>query len=163
MKLNRQLSKKIIESVEFFYDHVYKRGELEQLEVLGDHRLLDIFKRQEMAEEENFAPKPFEDLVEPQIVAVSKIQEDELYVVVFGVGASYVVEAPDMSGGSFTKNAFALVDMSGRRPKVEKFIVGRENETKIKLLKKHLVADYFKHFNDRALKKDHSSETLLSR
>jgi hypothetical protein len=114
----------------------------------------------EMDEMEHFAPKPFEDLIDPQVVAVSQGQE---YVVVFGVGAEYEVEAPDMyesPGGSYINNAFALVDMSGRRPQVEKFIVGDKSDTKIDLLKKHLRADHFRHFNDRALKKDLREENL---
>lgn len=82
---------------------------------------------------------------------------------VFGVGATYQVEAPDMyesTGGSYTNNAFALVDMSGKRPQVEKFIVGRENDSKMDLLKKHLEAGGFEHLNDRALKKDLRDEDL---
>jgi len=153
--MNRTLFKKIIGAVESFYDHSYKRSSSKQLQVLGEERFEDMDIEGEM-----FAPKPFEDLVDPQVVAVSQRQE---YVVVFGVGASYQVEAPDMyesQGGSYTNNAFALVDMSGRRPQIEKFIVGRENNTKVDLLKKHLNASNFKHFNDRAMKKDLRDENL---
>lgn len=160
MKINRQLEKKILNAVESFYDHVYKRSELKKLKVLGEERFMDEDRLMEMIEGEMFASKPYEDLIEPKVVAVSQGQE---YVVVFGVGASYQVEAPDMyesTGGSFTNNAFALVDMSGRRPKVEKFIVGRENDSKIDLLKKHLESSGFKHFNDRALKRDLRDEGL---
>ena len=160
MKPNRQTTKKVIESVEFFYDNAYKRSEIKQLEVFGEERFMDEDRLIEMAEGEHFAPKPFEDLIDPQIVAVSQRQE---YVVVFGVGASYVIEAPDMyesPGGSYINNAFALVDMSGKRPLIEKFIVGREKDTKIKLLKKHLDAKDFHHFNDRAVKKDLREENL---
>ena len=156
--MNRVLFKKIIGAVESFYDHSYKRTESKQLQVLGEERFMDEDRFDE--ESEYFAPKPFEDLVDPQVVAVSQRQE---YVVVFGVGATYQVEAPDMyesQGGSYTNNAFALVDMSGRRPQVEKFIVGRENNTKVDLLKKHLNASNFKHFNDRAMKKDLRDENL---
>ena len=159
MNINRKTIKQIISAVESFYDHSYKRSELKQLQVLGEERFMDEDRFDE--ESEYFAPKPFEDLIDPQIVAISQRQE---YVVVFGVGASYVVEAPDMyesPGGSYTNNAFALVDMSGRRPQVEKFIVGRENDTTIKLLKKHSIDPApFKQFNSRALKKDHREENL---
>ena len=160
MNISRNTVKQIISALESFYDHVYKRSELKQLEVLGQQRLLDHFKRSEMDEMEHFAPKPFEDLIDPQVVAVSQGQE---YVVVFGVGAEYVVEAPDMyesPGGSYINNAFALVDMSGRRPQVERFIVGDRDDTKIDLLKKHLRSDHFRHFNGRALKKDLREENL---
>ena len=155
MNINRNIIKKIIGAVESFYDHSYKRTESKQLQVLGEERFDDMDIEGEM-----FAPKPFEDLVDPQVVAVSQRQE---YVVVFGVGATYQVEAPDMyesQGGSYTNNAFALVDMSGRRPQVEKFIVGREIDTKVDLLKKHLEAGGFEHLNDRALKKDLRDENL---
>lgn len=161
MKPNRQLTKKIIESVEFFYDHSYKRSEIKQLEVLGEERFRDEDRLIEMAESEYFQPKPFEDLIEIEVVARSTFNEQ--YVVVFGVGASYIVEAPDMyesPGGTFTNNAFALVDMSGRRPLVEKFIVGGENDTKMNLLKKHLDAKNYHHFNDRAVRKDLREEDL---
>ena len=57
-----------------------------------------------------------------------------------------------------SNNAFALVDMSGRRPVVERFIVGREKDTKIKLLQKYLKSDDFNHFNVRALRKNLSDE-----
>ena len=158
--MNTRLEKQVINAVEFFYDNAYKRSEIKQLQVLGEERFRDEDRLIEMAEGEQFAPKPFEDLIDPQIVAVSQRQE---YVVVFGVGASYVVEAPDMyesPGGSYINNAFALVDLSGRRPLIEKFIVGREKDTKIKLLKKHLEPQNFQHFNDRALRKDHREENL---
>lgn len=160
MKPARTVLKQIINAVESFYDHVYKRSEIKQLEVLGEERFRDEERLMEMAEGEEFAPQPFDDLIDPHVVAVSQRQE---YVVVFGVGASYVVEAPDMyesSGGSYINNAFALVDMSGRRPVVEKFIVGRERDSKVDLLKKNLNARDFQHFNDRALKKDLRDEDL---
>lgn len=155
MNIDRRTIKKIIGAVESFYDHSYKRTESKQLQVRGVERFDDMDIEGEM-----FAPKPFEDLIDPQVVAVSQRQE---YVVVFGVGATYQVEAPDMyesTGGSYINNAFALVDMSGKRPQVEKFIVGRENNTKVDLLKKHLKASNFKHFNDRAMKKDLRDESL---
>ena len=155
MNIHRKIIKQVTSAVETFYDHSYKRSSFKQLEVLGEERFEDWD-----IEGEAFAPKPFEDLIDPQIVAVSKRQE---YVVVFGVGATYQVEAPDMyesQGGSYTNNAFALVDMSGKRPQVEKFIVGRENDSKRDLLKKHLEAGGFEHLNDRALKKDLRDEDL---
>lgn len=166
MNINRKTIKQIISAVEFFYDHNYKRSSTRQLEVLGDERFvgeeeIEALMEQEYAEQ--WQPQPHEDLVEPQVVAVSQNQHKKSYVVVFGVGASYEVEAPDMyesPGGWFINNAFALVDMSGKRPVVEKFIVGREKDTKIKLLKKHLDSRNYLHFNDRALKKDLSQEHL---
>ena len=75
--MNRTIFKKIIGAVESFYDHSYKRSSSKQLQVLGEERFEDMDIEGEM-----FAPKPFEDLVDPQVVAVSQRQE---YVVVFGV------------------------------------------------------------------------------
>ena len=111
MKPNRQTTKKVIESVEFFYDHSYKRSNRKQLEVLGEERFKDEWHGFGGEEAEYFQPKPFEDLIEIEVVAKSTF--NERYVVVFGVGATYQVEAPDMyesTGGSYTNNAFALVD-----------------------------------------------------
>ena len=135
-------------------DHEYKREQYQKIDVLGQAMNFSEEELYAMEEGAQFAPKYYEDIIDPQVVAVSQGQQ---YVVVFGVGLSYQVEAPDMyesPGGSYTNNAIALVDMSGRRPLVNLFIVGHSSQSKIDLLKKHLKANDFKHFNDRALKKD---------
>ncbi len=156
MNINRKTIKEIVKVLEFFYDHEYKREGYKKKSVLGLNRDMDwseeeLYLMQEGAE---FAPKYFEDIIDPQVIAVSPSKD---YVVVFGVGYSYKVEAPDMyesPGGSKINNAFALVDMSGKRPQVEKFIVGDSRHSKKDLLKQHLDSKGYEHFNARALNDD---------
>ena len=154
MNINRKTIKEIVKVLEFFYDHEYKRESYKKHDVLGLSRHFTEEELYMMEEGAEFAPKYYEDIIDPQVVAVSQRQG---YVVVFGVGYSYTVEAPDMyesPGGSKVHNAFALVDMSGRRPQVEKFIVGDDRHSKKDLLKQHLDSRNFQHFNARALNED---------
>ena len=166
MNINRKTIKEIVKVLEFFYDHEYTLEAYQKSSILGRNMNWSEEELYAMEEGAEFAPQYYDDIIDPQVIAssiedkdatIDDYQENESYVVVFGVGYRYTLEAPDMyesPGGSKVNNAFALVDMSGRRPQVLKFIVGDDRHTKKDLLKKHLNSDGYNHFNARALNED---------